>query len=53
MIKNQMTWVGGQKRWIKEYRGKTYAVSCKQLRGTGHEGAERPRRQPVVAGEAA
>ncbi len=26
-----MTWVAGQKRWIKMYRGKTYAVSCRQL----------------------
>jgi integrase len=26
-----MYWVAKQKRWLKEYRGKTYSVSCKQL----------------------
>jgi hypothetical protein len=28
-----MTWVPGQKRWLKKYRGKMYAVSCRQLGG--------------------
>ena len=27
-----MYWVAKQKRWMKEYRGKTYAVSCRQLK---------------------
>lgn len=31
VIKNRMTWVSSQKRWTKEYRGKTYSVSCRQL----------------------
>ena len=26
-----MYWVSKQKRWLKEYKGKTYSVSCKQL----------------------
>jgi hypothetical protein len=26
-----MTWVPGQTRWLKEYQGKTYSVSCRQL----------------------
>lgn len=26
-----MSWVGKQKRWMKMYRGKRYAVSCRQL----------------------
>jgi hypothetical protein len=26
-----MTWVPSQGRWLKEYRGKTYGVSCRQL----------------------
>jgi integrase len=26
-----MYWVPSQHRWLKEYRGKTYSVSCKQL----------------------
>src|SRR5262245_49322808 len=26
-----MTWVAGSKRWMKSYRGKSYAVSCAQL----------------------
>ena len=26
-----MYWVGSQHRWLKEYRGKSYSVSCKQL----------------------
>lgn len=27
-----MTWVQSLKRWQKEYKGKTYAVSCRQLK---------------------
>ena len=27
-----MTWTAKQSRWIKEYRGKHYSVSCKQLK---------------------
>jgi hypothetical protein len=26
-----MTWVASQTRWLKEYQGKTYSVSCRQL----------------------
>ena len=26
-----MTWVPGGRRWTKKYRGRMYAVSCKQL----------------------
>lgn len=26
-----MTWVAGQRRWLKKYKGKVYSVSCKQL----------------------
>ena len=26
-----MYWVGSQKRWLKEYRGRSYSVSCRQL----------------------
>jgi hypothetical protein len=33
-IKPLMTWVQGQRRWTKKYRGRMYSVSCKQL-GTG------------------
>ncbi len=29
--KESMTWVPNQKRWMKFYRGKSYAVSCRQL----------------------
>ncbi len=29
--KQLMTWVVGQRRWIKKHKGKMYAVSCKQL----------------------
>lgn len=29
-----MTWVPAAKRWAKNYRGKNYAVSCKQLNAT-------------------
>lgn len=33
-----MTWVDKQKRWMKKYRGKTYSVSCRQLKsGVGRE----------------
>jgi hypothetical protein len=28
---DEMTWVKGQNRWMKSYRGKTYAVSPRQL----------------------
>ena len=31
MIKNLMTWVPAQKRWIKKYQGTIYSVSCRQL----------------------
>lgn len=27
-----MYWVKAQKQWLKEYRGKTYSVSCRQLK---------------------
>src|SRR4051812_22412596 len=27
----QMSWVGNTKRWAKQYRGKSYSVSCRQL----------------------
>src|SRR6516165_3860887 len=26
-----MSWIGTQRRWMKMYRGKRYAVSCRQL----------------------
>jgi len=29
-----MSWVAGQSRWTKQYRGKTYSVSCRQLSAT-------------------
>ena len=29
--KQLMTWVAGQRRWIKKHKGKMYSVSCKQL----------------------
>jgi integrase len=32
----EMTWVENKKLWRKVYRGKTYTVSCKQLREQGH-----------------
>src|SRR5712692_11734521 len=28
---NFMSYVASQKRWIKQFQGKTYSVSCKQL----------------------
>jgi hypothetical protein len=27
----KMTWVASQTRWLKDYHGKTYSVSCRQL----------------------
>ena len=27
-----MTWVPGQRRWLKKFKGKHYSVSCKQLK---------------------
>ena len=29
--KEAMTWSPGQRRWLKKYRGKMFAVSCRQL----------------------
>ena len=31
MVKPLMFWIPSQKRWIKQYRGKTYSISPKQL----------------------
>jgi integrase len=28
---NLMSWVAGSRRWLKEYKGKKYAISCRQL----------------------
>src|SRR4051794_36511537 len=30
-VKPHMTWVPSAKRWAKNYRGKSYSVSCRQL----------------------
>ena len=49
-----MTWVPGRKRWTKFYKGKMWAVSCRQLRyRPGDQGRKPLRRQQMVGEERA
>jgi integrase len=32
-----LSWDKANRRWLKEYRGKKYSISCRQLRELGHE----------------
>jgi hypothetical protein len=35
-----MTWVPSRRLWRKVYRGKTYTISCRQLRELGYDGPD-------------